>query len=291
MTTGRLSNKTCLVTGASRGLGSSIAKRLWSEGASLVLAVRDPDSVAPWVASLEPAPHQTAIVVRLDLLDAESAKSLVQRTQDRGVERLDVLVNSAAQIGPMGKVWTNPPDEWADTISANLVSPVWICSAVVRWMAKFSAGKIINLSGGGATGPRENFSAYGVAKAGLVRFSETLAEECRPLGITVNCVAPGPLGTDMLAAVAAAGAETVGDKELAAAKKALASGDETRVAALNLISFLASDESNGITGKLISAVWDNWQDFPDHLEELRSSDVLTLRRITGRDRGFPWSDK
>src|SRR5215510_4498828 len=109
----RLLNKTCLVTGASRGLGAAVARRLWSEGASLVLAVRDPESVATLLADARGEADQTAVVITLDLLDPESVRSLVPRTMDRGVERLDVLVNSAALLGPIGKAWENPPDEWA----------------------------------------------------------------------------------------------------------------------------------------------------------------------------------
>ena len=166
-----------------------------------------------------------------------------------------------------------------------------ICRAAVPVMARQGGGSIINLSGGGATGSRPNFSAYATAKAGLVRFSETLAEEAKPLGVAVNCVAPGPMGTDMLAIVQQAGVEAAGERELAAARKALAGGDGTLLAAVELIVFLASSRGQGVTGKLISALWDNWQDFPDHAAELGASDVYTLRRITGRERGLAWCDK
>jgi NAD(P)-dependent dehydrogenase (short-subunit alcohol dehydrogenase family) len=292
---GRLAGKTCLITGASRGLGAAVARRFWREGANLVLAVREPASVASLIEDLGAGAERDVVVVPLDLHDVESVTSLVPRALARGVATIDVLVNNAAVLGPIGKAWESPPREWASAISADLVSPALLCGAVVASMVKASAktsgGKIINLSGGGATGPRPSFSAYGAAKAGLVRFSETLAEEVRDLGISVNCVAPGPMGTDMLAVVERAGAGVAGDKEIAAAKKAREDGDKTLQAAVELIVFLASVESDGITGKLISAVWDNWRDFPAHLRELGSSDVFTLRRLAGRDRGQPWGDK
>lgn len=290
MNAGRLANRTCLVTGASRGLGAAVAKRLWSEGANLVLAVRTPESVSALLPSPAGTPGQTAVALPFDLHDLESVRTLVPRIMERGVESLDVLINNAAALGPVGKAWENPPDEWAATISADLVSPALLCAAVVPWMSRHGGGKIINLSGGGSTGPRPAFSAYGAAKAGLVRFSETLAAEVAELGISVNCVAPGAMGTDMLAAVQRAG-DAAGDKELAAASKALAAGDATMRAAVDLIAFLASDESDGVTGKLVSAVWDDWRAFPARLAELRASDVFTLRRIAGRDRGMPWCDK
>jgi 3-oxoacyl-[acyl-carrier protein] reductase len=287
----QLAGKTCLVTGASRGLGRSIAKRFWDEGASLVLAVRNPGSVDPLVADLERTDGQSAATVRLDLQDLESARSLIDRTVAMGLERIDVVVNNAAVQGPIGKSWVASPLAWNDAIVANLVAPAMICRAAVSLMARQGRGTIINLSGGGATGPRQNFSAYATAKAGLVRFSETLAEEAKSLGVAVNCVSPGPMPTEMLAEVQRAGVDAAGEREVAIARKTLAGGDKTFAAAVDLCLFLASSRGRGVTGKLISALWDNWQAFPDHVAELDASDVYTLRRITGRERGMPWSDK
>ena len=287
----QLAGKTCLVTGASRGLGRAIARRFWQEGASLVLAVRDPSSVESLLSDLGRAGEQSSVTVRLDLQDFESATSLIDRTVAMGIRRIDVLVNNAGIQGPIGKTWEAPPQTWNDAIAVDLVGPAMICRAAVPLMAKHGGGRIINLSGGGATGPRQNFSAYATAKAGLVRFSETLAEEVKPLGVAVNCVAPGPMGTDMLATVLKAGIEAAGEREIVAARKALEGGIETLTAAVDLIVFLASSGSQGVTGKLISALWDKWQDFPDHVGELGASDVYTLRRITGRERGIGWSDK
>jgi len=253
--------------------------------------VRDPSSVESLLSDLGRAGEQSSVTVRLDLQDFESATSLIDRTVAMGIRRIDVLVNNAGIQGPIGKTWEAPPQTWNDAIAVDLVGPAMICRAAVPLMAKHGGGRIINLSGGGATGPRQNFSAYATAKAGLVRFSETLAEEVKPLGVAVNCVAPGPMGTDMLATVLKAGIEAAGEREIVAARKALEGGIETLTAAVDLIVFLASSGSQGVTGKLISALWDKWQDFPDHVGELGASDVYTLRRITGRERGIGWSDK
>ena len=283
--------KTCLVTGASKGLGYRIARRFWSDGANLVLAVRDPQSVSTLVADMDRLANQFSVTVPLDLADLDSARTLLQRTNERGIDRIDVLVNNAAVLGPIGKAWKTSSKDWEAAITADLTAPAIICNSIVPLMSRFAGGKIINLSGGGASGPRSNFSAYAAAKSGLVRFSETLAEEVRELGISVNCVAPGPLGTDMLAAIEKAGAKTAGDKEYIAAQRARETGEAAMNAAVELIVFLASHHSDGVTGKLISAVWDNWQEFPQHLQDIVGSDVYTLRRITGRDRGIAWCDR
>ena len=287
----QLAGKTCLVTGASRGLGRAIATRFWAEGANLVLAVRNPGAVASLLTELGRADGQSSLVVPLDLQDLDSASSLIDRAVAMGAGKIDALVNNAAVQGPIGKTWETPAQAWNDAIVADLVAPSLICRAAVPLMGRQGGGAIINLSGGGATGPRANFSAYATAKAGLVRFSETLAEEAKPLGVAVNCVAPGPMGTDMLATVQQAGLAAAGEREIAAARKALAGGNETLVAAVDLIVFLAASGGQGVTGKLISALWDNWRDFPAHVAELGGSDVYTLRRITGRERGIAWCDK
>jgi NAD(P)-dependent dehydrogenase (short-subunit alcohol dehydrogenase family) len=150
---------------------------------------------------------------------------------------------------------------------------------------------IINLSGGGATGSRPNFSAYASAKAALVRFSETLAQEAKPYGVKVNCIAPGAMKTSMMGQVLAAGTVLAGAREVDLATQVVAGGGTSMARVAELAMFLASSASDGITGKLISAVWDDWQRWPQHLSELETSDVYTLRRIVGRDRGFTWGDK
>jgi NAD(P)-dependent dehydrogenase (short-subunit alcohol dehydrogenase family) len=163
---------------------------------------------------------------------------------------------------------------------------VALCQAALPWLTKSRRGKIINLSGGGATGPRPHFSAYATAKAGLVRFSETLAVEAESLGVDVNCIAPGAMGTAMMHAVLAAGPERAGAREYEAAQTTLARGGGVESRAVELAVFLASAASNGITGRLISAVWDTWEKIPEQLEKVKQSDVFTLRRITPKERGF-----
>lgn len=204
---------------------------------------------------------------------------------------LDALVNNAAIHGPLGPLWENDFSMWQQVIQVDLLAPVALCRAFVPWMRETGGGSIINLSGGGATGPRANFSAYATAKASLVRFSETLAEETKPFGIRVNCIAPGAMKTAMLGEILQKGTGAVGEVEFAIANKVFTEGGASMDRVADLVLFLATDASKGITGKLISAVWDDWEHWPEHLNELSSSDVYTLRRITGRDRGFTWGDK
>jgi 3-oxoacyl-[acyl-carrier protein] reductase len=151
------------------------------------------------------------------------------------------------------------------------------------------AGKIIALSGGGATKPMPFFSAYAATKAAVVRFVETLAAEVAEFGIDCNTVAPGALNTRLLAEVLAAGPEKVGGDFYKASLRQKETGGDSLETAARLCVFLASPQSDGITGRLLSARWDPWADLPRWREELRRSDVYTLRRIVPEDRGLKWA--
>jgi NAD(P)-dependent dehydrogenase (short-subunit alcohol dehydrogenase family) len=191
-------------------------------------------------------------------------------------------------MGPIEEVdWA----EWIKAIEINLFGSILMCRVVLPTMKTQQYGKIIQLSGGGATNPMPNISAYAVSKAAIVRFADTLAEEVREFNIDVNAIAPGALNTRMLDEVLSAGSEKVGQPFFDRAIKQKENGGAGFNHGAELTLFLASDASNGITGKLISAVWDNWVHWPEYIDELRNSDVYTLRRIAGRDRGLTWGDK
>jgi 3-oxoacyl-[acyl-carrier protein] reductase len=172
----------------------------------------------------------------------------------------------------------------------NLLAPAELCKLSIMWMRQTGGGRIVNLSGGGAAGLRPNFSAYATAKCGLVKFSETIAAEVADLGIRVNSIAPGPMNTAMLQEILNAGTEQAGAAEYEQVRKQVASGATDPQIAADLTVYLASEQSAGITGKLISALWDPWRTLHEQAAVLRSSDVYTLRRIVPADRGIAWPD-
>ena len=274
-----------LITGASRGLGRVLAREFWNRGANIALVARNGAALEELAASLPASGSQAVEVVPADLSDPDAPAWIVDRLR-RKWESLDVLINNAAITGPVGPVWENDWRQWQQTIQVNLLAPVALSRLCIPWMRR--GGAIVNLSGGGATGPRPNFSAYGTAKAGLVRFTETLAKETAELGIRVNAIAPGAMNTEMLEAVLRAGPVQAGP-EHARAVAQKENGGEPPDKAAALAYFLSSPESAGITGRLISAVWDPWEALPAHTEQLRGSDIYTLRRITPKDRGQQWT--
>lgn len=270
-----------LITGASRGLGRSIAREFWSHGASLALVARSGAALEELAAELRATGAGSVEAIPADLSDPEAPAAIVEQLRGKWGQ-LDVLVNNAAVPGPIGPVWDNDWREWQETIQVNLMAPVALCRACVPWMRP--GGAIVNLSGGGATSPRANFSAYGTAKAALVRFTETLALEVAGLGIRVNAIAPGILNTAMADAVVRAGPEKAGP-DYATVLEVKRQGGEPPEKAAALAYFLASAAGEGITGRLISAVWDPWATLDAHAAELRASDIYTLRRIVPEDRG------
>ncbi len=271
-----------LITGAARGLGRSIALEFWRRGASLALV--DREALEECAAELGARDGQQIEAIAADLSDAGAPAAIVERLR-RKWDHLDALVNNAAVAGPIGKAWENDWRQWQETIQVDLMAPVALCRLCVPWMRR--GGAIVNLAGGGATSPRANFSAYATAKAAVVRFTETLAQETAELGIRVNAISPGVMNTAILEPVLRAGAAAGPDYERVLEVRR--GGGEPPEKAAALAWFLASPESEGVTGRLISAVWDPWRELAGRAEELKASDIYTLRRITPEDRGKQWT--
>jgi NAD(P)-dependent dehydrogenase (short-subunit alcohol dehydrogenase family) len=146
--------------------------------------------------------------------------------------------------------------------------------------------KIVCFAGGGATKARSHFSAYGVAKTGIVRLVETIAEEEIQAPLDINAVAPGAIATRLTDEIIALGPDIAGQTEFDSAVKQRAGGGASMERALDLVEWLLSPKSDGITGKLLSAPWDPWQGLSEHVGNLARSDVYTLRRIIPEDRGL-----
>jgi 3-oxoacyl-[acyl-carrier protein] reductase len=280
-----------LITGASRGLGAAIARLFWREGASVCLCARDARALAGVRGELEQSGRsgQKCLLEAGDLADPSMPSRVIERICSE-LGGVDVLVNNAAVQGPIGPLWENDLAEWMRCLDLNLRVPAALCAAVIPSMKAPGGGKIINISGGGATSPRASFSAYATSKTALVRLTETLAHETREMKIDVNAVAPGAMPTRLLAEVVAAGPERAGSQEFAQAQRHGEGGQEVIDRAAQLCLFLASPASDGITGRLISARWDPWERLAEHREELLDSDIYTLRRIVPPDRGRNWGE-
>jgi len=269
-----VSGKVIILTGAGGGIGVVVAKYLRQAGAKLILI----DISMECLDNIRDSSYNDDYFI-CDISDQNSVRLLYDKITEK-YSRIDVLVNNAGIQAPIGQFHSNSLDLWKHNIDVNLMGAVYMSWYVLPMMIKQRKGKIINFSGGGSTSPRPNFSAYAVAKTGIVKFTEELAIELKDFGIDVNAISPGAINTKMLDEVLAA-RELAGDEYLASVKRRDKGGNDPNLAA-QLIGFLASDRSDGISGKLISAPWDPWAEL-DFQNKLRSDkDLATLRRIDNK---------
>lgn len=278
-------NKLVLITGATRGLGLLIAKKFWNAGHDLVILSRsgpDLDQISSDFR-VSCGVGQRVHPYLFDLKNINLIPELIEEIRD-AAGMPDIVVNNAAVQGPIGPLQTNDWEEWQTCIEVCLLAPVKICQEVLPGMVINNYGRIINISGGGATGPRPNFSSYATAKCGLVRFSETIAHEMSPYNITVNCVSPGAMKSELTRKILDAGINLVGQKEYEVARRLVEDNPHTEIKAADLVFSLTTEPFSGITGKLLSAVWDPFNDIPKNFTKVTGTDVYTLRRIVPKDR-------
>jgi NAD(P)-dependent dehydrogenase (short-subunit alcohol dehydrogenase family) len=287
----RLAGRFAIITGASQGLGEEIAKQFVAEGASVFLCARS----EPGVRSVEQqlsartCNGQTVLARATDVSKRDDIDQLVAEALDT-FKRIDILVNNAGVYGPIGPIHELDWDAWIEAININLIGLAYVCRAVTPIMIRQKSGKIINLSGGGATNPLARMTSYAASKAAVVRLTESLALDLKKHGIDINAIAPGVLDTRLLDQLLDAGADAVGADLHERMRKVKQQGGTPLAVGAQLAVYLASAESDGITGRLIAAVWDKWASLHERSKELEGSDIYTLRRITAADRGRHWDD-
>jgi NAD(P)-dependent dehydrogenase (short-subunit alcohol dehydrogenase family) len=284
-----LAGRSAIVTGGNQGLGEAIAERLAAEGASLLLCARGEAALVEVAERLarKAASGQKILGLKVDVADPAQVAGMVRTALD-AFGRVDIVVNNAGIYGPMGLTHEVDWDEWVQALQINLFGLVAVCRAVTPAMIAQRHGRIINLSGGGATNPLPRLSSYAASKAAVVRFTETLALELKEYGITVNAIAPGALATRMTRQLIDAGPERVGAAFHGRMQKIQEAGGTPLQLGAELAAYLASDKSAGITGRLIAAQWDKWRTLHERAAELDASDIYTLRRIVPEDRGRDW---
>ena len=272
----KLAGKVAIITGAGRGIGRAIALAFALEGADVLVASRTLSEVTATAEGVR-ALGRNALALKVDVSNRDEVDWMVAQSLEE-FGKVDILVNNAGTYGSIGPLVDNDPEKWVQTVGINLFGAFYCTRAVLPFMIRERSGKIINLSGGGAASPLPNFSAYAASKAAIVRLTETLALEVEPFNIQVNAIAPGAVNTGLVNDVLAAGA-AAGEKMLAQARWQMEDGGVPPERAAALAVFLASDESGGLSGRLISAVWDDWENMNGRIEQIMASDLYTLRRV------------
>ena len=269
-----------VLTGSSTGIGRALATQLLARGHRVWgLARSDQTDFA--------AQHPGAFFFsRCDVADWTQVQLSAQAVASAWAH-VDGLICCAGIQGEIGPAISADPAGWSQTVRANLDGTFFPIRAFHGLLTRTPRrAKVIAFSGGGATKARANFSAYGVAKSGVVRLIETLAEELCDQPIDLNSIAPGAIYTRLTDEVLALGPKVAGRAEYAAAQKQKTSGSDSLEKALSLVEWLLSTASDGISGRLLAAPWDHWSVLDQHRKLLAGSDIYTLRRILPEDRGM-----
>ncbi len=286
-----LKGRTAIVTGASVGLGAAIAERFASAGASLMICARNSAELDKQRTQLSKAYPEVSVHAEvIDIAKKDDVDRLFAEA-GKAFGKVDILVNNAGVYGPMGSIDVVDWAEWEQAIAINLLGTVYCARKAVQMFKPNRYGKIINLSGGGATNPLPGISSYAASKAAVVRFTETLALEVVADRIDVNALAPGALATRLTDQLLEAGPGKVGAALHGRMAKLKSEGGTPLTVGADLCVYLASAESDGLTGRLISAQWDPWPFTDEVKRDIAGSDIYTLRRIVPGDRGKPWDKK
>ena len=282
-----ISRNVVAISGATGYAGCRLATAYARDGFDLVLIGRSIEKLEILSNQLE---QDFKIIAKVCLVtDVHEISERLDADLAGINNRIFCFINAIGTQNPVGSFLNNQSESWISSIEINLTFPAILSKYFAGVFLQNGSGSIILFSGGGASQGRENFSAYASAKTGLVRFVETFSHELRSSNIRINAIAPGVMPSRMMEEILDL-RESAGENETKKAQSSLSNSKSEDSRFIDLCKFLTSDASTEITGKFISAEWDNWREWPKHLEELESSDLYTLRRITSRDRGLSWGD-
>lgn len=262
-----------LVTGAGRGIGKRLAIGFATRGARVGLLARSKAELDLCHLEIEHA-GGNALRIRADVSDYEQVTASTERVRVQFGGNVQVLICAAATQGPIGLFAETNPKAWLEVIQTNLIGVMNACRAVLPQMIEHRSGKIIVLTNGPGTQARPNFALYAATKAALVTFVESVAEEVRDCNVQINCMAPGASYTHMTDQVLTAG-DRAGWREVEEAEQTRATGGVPAEKQMALAAFLACDESNHISGRLIH-IQDDWKKLRDGAIK---PELFTVRRV------------
>lgn len=276
--------KTVLITGATGVIGSCIAEHFFDAGYRLILSGRSEDKLK----ELKEKFGDSVLVYSVDVSKSEEVKKMLDFI-DSEVGRLDVVVSAAGIYGYIGKVEQCDVEKWEDAFRVNTFGSMYTAKYSVPLLKKSKSASIIFFAGGGE-GPLPNFSSYASSKGAVLRLSESLSAELKEYGIKVNTIYPGLVNSGFTKNIISVGKEFAGEEMYQLALDQVR-GKAESVSPDNagkLCLFLSSEASDGITGKLFAARWDDLEKVVEHKDDIMSTDIYSPRRIKPKDRGYEW---
>jgi len=266
-----LSGQVGVVTGAARGLGRAFAIALAQAGMSVALVDRRENELNETLQLLESSGGK-GTAISADISDVSQVKTWTKAVEQK-FGPIDLLVNNAAVAGPSGPTWETDAAAWWQCQEVNLRGPFLGCHAVLPGMIARKKGRIINVASAAGTVSVPYLSAYVTSKAALIRFSETLAFEVRPHGISVFAMHPGAVQTPMNEELLA----TAGKQWLPWLEYIFQQAEnQTAEPGANLVLFLASGKADSLSGRFF-IVPDDPKDLMSRADEIRQKDLYTLR--------------
>lgn len=190
-----LEKRKAIVTGGARGIGYAIAERLLKSGAAVSLWDRDADALESAAKTL--SQFGVVHIAPVQLTNAASIEDAIQSTL-QGLGKLDILVNNAGIAGVNKKTWELTPEEWSSVVEIDLNAVFLMCRAVVPHLLRNGYGRIVNIASIAGKEGNPNAAHYSAAKAGVIALTKSLGKELAQSNITVNCITPAVIQTDIL---------------------------------------------------------------------------------------------
>ncbi len=241
--------KTAIITGGSKGIGLRIAKSLAKKKYNIIICSRNLQVAKKAKKEIESLGVK-CIALKVDVSNYADCRKAVQLTVKR-FSRIDLLVNNAGYQGPVGKLWRNDINEWKKTIDVNLLGTFYMSHEVIPHMLKRNSGMILNISGGGGAYSRPLFSAYASSKTGILRLTETLAEELKGTKVNVIAIGPGATWTDMTKQILQSKNKSIDKKTLSELKLLKKTGGTPLEKLEKMISCLTQANMKKLSGKLV----------------------------------------
>lgn len=191
-----LSGMVAIVTGAGKGIGEAIARRLAREGAQVMVADLDAASAENVAASIR-AEGLSAVSHQIDVSSPSQVSEMARRAEGE-LGKIDILVNNAGILGPAASVQDLPVEDWNRILNINLTGTFLCCQAVIKGMVERGYGRIVNMAS--VAGKEGNLyqAGYSASKAGVMGLTKTMGKEVAKTGVTVNCIAPALIDSDLI---------------------------------------------------------------------------------------------